>query len=213
MEVSAEGIVAWLTAMTQDPLAIGLLLALATLASEDLALVAGSLMVGAEMLPLNITVISLVAGIMFGDLGLYGAGAWLRESRFVRKTLSPRRMRRLRRWLDGRETMVLFFSRFLPGMRLPTYLGFGYLRLSLLRFTVVMFVAGAVWVSGMVIFVSETQKLLASVSGPVGLIGGTAMAAFFILVAPRLARRACDAPDLDTPGPADHAAKDRNATH
>ncbi len=196
MDLSSDQIIVWLTGMTQDPILVGLALAVATLATEDGALLAGSLMVGSGMLSAELTITSLVLGIILGDIALYGAGAWLRESRFVRKRLSPRRMRRLKRWLEGRESLVLFFSRFLPGTRLPTYLGFGYLRLSFWRFTLVLTVAGGVWVTAMVLFVSETQKFLNQFGGLAGLLGAAGVALATIILAPNLIRRIANAPDL-----------------
>lgn len=196
MSFSPEAFVDWIMQMGHDPIAIGVFLALATLLSEDGALIAGSLLVGGAVLSATLVITALVAGIVLGDIGLYGIGALARESRFVRKRLSPRRMRRLKRWLDGREAVVLFLSRFLPGTRLPTYLGFGYLKLSLIRFTCVMTIAGITWVSAMVLFVSETQKLLSSVDSTLGIAGGLAIAFLFVIVIPRLVRRTTDAPDL-----------------
>lgn len=199
MTFSTESLFDTLSMMTSDPVLVGLVLALATLLSEDGALITGSLLVGSGMMSGPLVILFLVLGIVLGDLGLYGLGAWARESRFVRKRLSPRRMRRLKRWLDGRESVVLFLSRFLPGTRLPTYLGFGYLRLSLTRFTVVMTAAGLTWVTAMVFFISEVQKLLSTLSGWFGFFGAIAVAFLMIVIVPNLVRRLSGAPDLRTP--------------
>lgn len=164
-------------------------LAIATLVSEDAALITGSLLVGNEMASPGLAIVALAFGIAAGDVGLYGLGAFAKQSRFLRKRLPVRKARSLKRWLEKRQTAVLFSSRFLPGTRLPTYLTFGFFGLSLARFTIVMTVAATVWVSAMVLFVSQIQQLLSEFGNTAGIIGGIVFAFAFVVVIPFLIRK------------------------
>lgn len=192
-----ETIAAWLEAMTHDPMGLALALALATLITEDGALVAGSLLVGSEMASPFLVIASLIVGIVGGDVALYAAGWTAREFRALRQRLPIKRAKKVRNWLRGRETVILFFSRFLPGTRLVTYLTFGFLRLSLVHFTLVMTAACVIWVTAIVLFISEIQKAFSGIGGTYAAIIATIFAVGIILMAPRLARRSTRATTLD----------------
>jgi membrane protein DedA with SNARE-associated domain len=168
---------------------LGIALAVATLVSEDAALITGSLLVGNDMTSTSNAIFWLTFGIAGGDVLLYGVGSLARESRWLRRKLPVRKARSLKRWLEKRQTAVLFSSRFLPGTRLPTYLTFGYFRLSLTRFTIVMTVAAVAWVTGMILFVNQIQQLLSEYDDTVGIIGGAVFAFAFIFVVPALVRK------------------------
>ncbi|RMB07819.1 DedA family protein [Eilatimonas milleporae] len=187
--MTADQIIAHITALTDRPLLLAAALALATLITEDGALIAGSLLVGNGSLDPFIAVTALVIGIAGGDVGLYGLGSLARTSRALRRRLPLRRIQKLKRWLRGRQTPVLFLSRFLPGTRMPTYVGFGYLRFSLTHFSLVMLSAAIVWVSAMVLFVSQTQRFLTEIGGTWGMAGGAATALILIVGMPHFARR------------------------
>lgn len=197
MNANPEAIVAWLEAMTHDPFGLAVALALATLVTEDGALVAGSLLVGGGLASPLLVISALLIGIVGGDIALYGVGWLAREIRMLRQRLPIKRAKKIRNWLRGRETAILFFSRFLPGTRLVTYLTFGFLRMSLVHFTLVMTVACLVWVVGVVFFISEIQQAFSGMGGTLAALIATASAVLIILVAPRLARRSKRATTLD----------------
>lgn len=197
MNFSPEAIFAWLEAMTHDPFGLAAALALATLVTEDGALVAGSLLVGSDLASPWLVISALLVGIVGGDVALYFAGWSAREFRAIRQRLPIKRAKKIRNWLRGRETAILFFSRFLPGTRLVTYVTFGFLRLSLAHFVVVMTIACMVWVIGVVFFISEIQRAFSGMGGTVAALVATGAAVTIILIAPRLARRSKSATTLD----------------
>jgi membrane protein DedA with SNARE-associated domain len=61
--------------------------------------------------------------------------------------LPPRRQDIMRGWLAGRVFRVVLVSRFLPGMRLPTYTTCGFLRANLKQFTLAAIFATLCWTS------------------------------------------------------------------
>lgn len=197
MSLSVDSLIAWLETMANDPFSLALALALATFVTEDGALVGGSLLVGSGTAPIFLVLPALAAGIIIGDIALYLIGWTARDFKTIKRRLPLKKAKKLRHWLRGRETLVLFFSRFMPGTRLVTYVTFGFLRLSLLHFTLVMTVAALVWVSALVLFISEIQRALSTVGSiPAAILAGLA-AASLIFAAPRMAKRFRITPSLD----------------
>jgi len=182
VNLTVESLMTWLEASAGNPLILGIVLALATFATEDGALIAGSLLVGSGMASPTLVISALAIGITTGDIALYAAGWSARNSKFLRKRLPVQKSRGIRRWLKGKETAILFFSRFMPGTRLITYVTFGFLKLSLVRFITVMSVASILWVTGMVMFVSEVQKAFAAYGAWTGAIAGVGVAVSIIII-------------------------------
>lgn len=166
----------YIYAFAGDPVMLGIALALATLVSEDGALVTGALLVGSDMASASVIIFWVTLGIVGGDIGLYWLGATARQNVWIRRRVPVRRAASVRRWLKDRDIAVLFLSRLMPGMRLPTYVSYGFLGMSLVRFGAVMLVAGLLWVTAMVIFVQQIQAVLSQAGGTVGVVGAIIVA-------------------------------------
>jgi len=91
--------------------------------------------------------ISCFLGIWTGDAGLYslarfGGRQWFEKSslhRFAGK------VEQSEKWFARRGTLILIFSRMIPGARLPTYLAAGFLRVPLPRFLTITGTASFIW--------------------------------------------------------------------
>lgn len=197
MAISAETLIAWLEAMAHDPLSLGIALALSTLVTEDGALVAGSLLVGSAITSPLLVITALILGIVGGDIALYGVGWSAGEFRWLKQRLPIKQAKKARTWLRGRETAVLFFSRFMPGTRLITYVTFGFLRLPLAHFVAVMTVAAMVWVTALVLFISEIQQAFSGIGTIPAAIIAASIAIVFIVFVPKIARKSKHATTLD----------------
>lgn len=126
-----------------------LLLAVATLVSEDLTCIASGLLVAQGRLGFLAAVLACALGIFIGDVALFLAGrylgrSWLRRAP-LKWWLDESRLARASAWFDRRGIAVIFLSRFWPGMRLPTYVAAGLLRTSLPRFALLFALAVAIW--------------------------------------------------------------------
>ncbi len=125
------------------------LAALGTLVSEDLTCIAVGAMVGQGRVSFLAGVAACFVGIYVGDVLLFLAGRFLGARALARAPwrwfVSETRVARASRWFERRGPTVIFLSRFLPGMRLPTYFASGLLRTSFLRFSLWFALAGAVW--------------------------------------------------------------------
>jgi membrane protein DedA with SNARE-associated domain len=117
----------------------------ATFILEDAATVVTAMQVQAGALSLQIGLGSLYAGIILGDLGLYGLGRLAASVPWLERFI-PRRRRDIGRdWLNSRLARVILVSRFLPG--LPTYTTCGFLRTSFVVFALTAIVATLIWTS------------------------------------------------------------------
>ncbi len=136
-----------------------LLIAVATLVSEDLACIATGLVVAQGGLTLLQGVGACFLGIYFGDLMLYSCGRlghrWLRRRPFS-WFISSRDVERSRHWFERRGAIVILLSRFLPGTRLPTYVAAGMLRLGFFWFALHLLLPVALWTP---FLVTLSQKL------------------------------------------------------
>jgi membrane protein DedA with SNARE-associated domain len=120
---------------------------LATFILEDAATVAAAMQVEDGALPVWLALVSLYAGILLGDLGLYGLGRLSAYIPWVARQLPPHRQEAIRAWISGRIFKVVLVSRFLPGLRLPTYTTCGFVGADLRQFTLAAILATAAWTS------------------------------------------------------------------
>lgn len=109
---------------------------------------AGSL-AAAGAIGLELAVLACFSGIFVSDIGLYligrGSGRAAARSRVFRRLVSPYALERAAGWLEKRGPAAIFISRFVSGLRLPTYLAAGFLKVSFARFAAYLFIAAAIW--------------------------------------------------------------------
>lgn len=120
---------------------------LATFVLEDLAAIGAGFLLAAGTISWPVAFASCFLGIWLGDSGLYalarfGGRKWFERPSFKRFSV---KVDRSEKWFSERGTLILIFSRCVPGARLPTYLAAGFLRLPLLRFLFVTGAAAFVW--------------------------------------------------------------------
>ena len=125
------------------------LAALSTLVSEDLTCVAVGALVGQGRVDFWPGAAACFVGIYVGDLLLFLAGRVLGRRTLdrapLRWFLDEARVERSSAWFERRGPIVIFLSRFMPGMRLPTYFASGVLRTSVWRFSFWFALAAATW--------------------------------------------------------------------
>ncbi|HEX6850257.1 MAG TPA: VTT domain-containing protein [Candidatus Polarisedimenticolaceae bacterium] len=152
-------------------------LALFTLASEDLACIAAGVLVARGELGFFPATLACLLGIWVGDVALALAGrgagrAWLR------RRIRADAWRRAELWFARRGDAAILVARFVPGMRLPTYVASGLLAESLVRVSLLMLLGAVVWVP---LLVGASASL--PVPSPVAFVLG----ALALVVATRLA--------------------------
>lgn len=109
---------------------------------EDITLVAGGVIAGLGYANVHVMVALAMFGVLLGDSVIFVLGhhygARILQWRFVARILTPARYVKVQEKFDRYGNRLLFFARFLPGMRTTIYLTAGMThRVSLLRFVLI----------------------------------------------------------------------------
>lgn len=126
-----------------------LLLATATLVSEDLTSVGAGMLAARGRMSLGLAIAGCFIGIFVGDALLFLAGRWLGRSgaggHVIRRFVGTAALDRSATWLEQRGASVILTTRFVPGTRLPTYVAAGLIGVSPWRFFAYFACAAALW--------------------------------------------------------------------
>lgn len=125
------------------------LIFLGTFASEDAACIAAGTAAANGQIGIAAAMAACFLGIFAGDMMLYGvgrlAGERVFENRLVRRFVSDPTKAKATNWLVKNGASAVFLSRFVTGLRLPTYLAAGALRTDARRFAAYFLLASVVW--------------------------------------------------------------------
>ena len=120
-----------------------------------------------------LALISLYAGIILGDFWLYGMGYLAADHKWAKWFVNHERYEYVRTWLEERMETAIFTSRFVPGMRLPTYTAAGFLKLPFRRFVGPVIIGTLIWTSlffgGAYLFGDLTEEWLGPWRWPVAI--------------------------------------------
>lgn len=130
-------------------LVLAVMIAIATLLTEDFACIGAGLLVAQGRIGFLAATLACFIGIVVGDVLLYWAGHSLGRPSLSRAPLkwllTPRQVARSTEWFQRRGPMVVFISRFVPGTRVATYFTAGLLRTGFWRFLLYFTLAVALW--------------------------------------------------------------------
>lgn len=124
------------------------LLAVATLVSEDLTCLAAGLLVAQGSLGFAPAVFACALGIFIGDLGLFFLGRLGRPFLHrapLRWLVTAKDLERSEVWFAKRGPWAILISRFMPGLRVPTYVSAGLLGMGILWFAVSLLAPILLW--------------------------------------------------------------------
>ena len=167
----------------------GAAIVIGTFILEDAATAGAALAVQSGAVPLPVALGSLYIGIVLGDIGLYGLGRLAAHVPWAARLIPPQRQDRGRVWLERHVFKVVFISRFLPGVRLPTYTACGFLGANFRKFVAAAVGATLIWTSALFAVSLRVGKLLVDHLGEWRWAGFAAFVVFIVL-AGRLAARA-----------------------
>lgn len=169
---------------------VGILLALffGTFVSEDLACITGGSLAAMGSIDPVAAVTACFTGIVVGDVMLFAAGrvfgAKILRSKLGSRVVSPKSVDRAYAWLATKGTSAIFISRFVSGLRLPTYFLSGMLGFDAKRFVLLVAIAAAIWTPAVVAVAVVWQMAV-----PFGAIFGVVAAYFSVRLALRLIDR------------------------
>lgn len=188
----AGSIASLLALAGQSALYQALAIIIGTFILEDAATVVAAMRTQDGGLPMWIALSSLYAGIVLGDLGLYGLGRLSAGVPWLRRQLPPHRHETIRAWIAGRVFRVVLVSRFMPGLRLPTYTTCGFVGADLRRFFLAAVVATLCWTSLLFAVSLQLGQFLMDHLGVWRWAGAAGFVAF-ILIAGRVAAAGMEA--------------------
>ncbi|HUO01581.1 MAG TPA: VTT domain-containing protein [Rhizomicrobium sp.] len=121
-----------------------------TFVSEDAAMLGGAALTATGLMSTPLVFAACFLGIWLGDMGLYALARYfgrpLLGRPWVKRRIDEEQLARSEAWLKKRGPWVLLVVRFVPGLRLPTYLLSGMLAMPFLYFAAATGVIGLVWV-------------------------------------------------------------------
>ena len=159
-----------------------LLLAVATLVSEDLTCLAAGLLVAQGSLGFGAAVFACALGIFVGDLGLYflgRLGSPFMHRAPLRWLVGAEDLERSQAWFESKGAWAILISRFLPGLRVPTYVTAGLLGMSALWFSLALLLPILAWTP---LLVGAAYLLGDRVYGAFEVFEGGALGTFFGLL-------------------------------
>jgi len=135
-----------------------------TFISEDAACLLAGTAAASGRTSFALALVSCFLGIFVGDLLLFGAGRMfgtrLFDNRFVRRFISIETTSKASAWLEKNGALAVFLSRFVTGLRLPTYLLAGTLRANFWKFGGYFLLAAAIWTPLLVSTTAFSQQFL-----------------------------------------------------
>jgi len=159
---------------------------LGTFILEDAATLLAAMQVASGTVSLPLALAALYAGIVLGDLGLYGLGALSARNPWARRLVPPRRQDIGHDWVRRRVIPLVLISRFVPGLRLPTYTTLGFLRAPIGQFALAAVGATLVWTSGLFFVCLKLGVLMEHYLG-IWRWAGLAVFCVFLILAGRIA--------------------------
>lgn len=126
-----------------------MLLFFGTFVSEDAACIAAGTAVANGQIGFAMAMAVCFLGIFAGDMALYGigrlAGDRIFDRKLVRRFVSDAARSKATSWLTNNGASAVFLSRFVTGLRLPTYLAAGALRTDARKFAAYFLLASSIW--------------------------------------------------------------------
>ena len=142
-----------------------------TFLSEDAATLGGATLSATGLMATPVALAACALGIWIGDLGIYGLARYfgrpLLDQDWAKKRVSAAQLAKSEAWWKKRGVLVLLVVRFVPGLRLPTYLIAGALAVPFASFALV---TGIMW--GARSEVSFSLQVIALKALPVLILGG-----------------------------------------
>jgi membrane protein DedA with SNARE-associated domain len=186
---STETLSAALMQVADQPVALFVLIVLATFVLEDIATLAVAVAASHMLIAPPLALLALVIGTAGGDIALYAAARWLRGWGPVAKRTAFLETSAASFWLRRYAFWVVIGARFVPGTRLPVFAGAGVIGMNFGRFSLAVIATTLFWTPALYLLAVEADMQAA---GGLGVVGWTGLAvlAGALLLLPRLVRAA-----------------------
>jgi membrane protein DedA with SNARE-associated domain len=163
---------------------------------EDLAVVTGGIFVINKKLPYFLAFISLYAGIIVSDFGIFGLGVAARSIPWTRKYLVNNKVHFVKAKLEKNIIPSVALCRLCPGLLFPTFVACGWLGISFFHFAMITVVAAALYALVLLFLVTTIGATIVQQIGVAGwVILITLSLSIIIYKAIRASKLQIDIPD------------------
>lgn len=126
---------------------------LGTFVQEDLAILLGGMMAMEHDLPLVVVFISLMAGIVTGDIIIYAMGWAASKIPWIKRKLINKRVEKARQKLQDNLVSTIIIVRMIPGVLFSTFIACGFIGISFIEFIITSFLAAAVYTAAILLII------------------------------------------------------------
>lgn len=145
--MNENDIASLLHSVISQPLLFSLLIILMTFILEDLTIAATAIITAQSDMMIFMPLMALFIGIVLGDIVLYGIGKFSNHSPILKRVTDNKKLQKARIVINENLILAIFTSRFIPGMRLPTYMAIGAFNISFKKFVTTVLIAVGLWSS------------------------------------------------------------------
>lgn len=118
---------------------------LETFVQEDLAILTGGVLATNDTLPVSVVFLTLLAGLMTGDLFIYGLGWGANKIPWLYRKIYSEKVEKARARIQENLTSTLVLVRLVPGLLFPTYIACGFIGVSFGQFALTTLATGATY--------------------------------------------------------------------
>lgn len=162
----AETLIGFANSLTGSPIKQGALAAFCTLFAEDPTTISCGLLVAEHKMGFFTALIGLSIGIAAGDLWLYIVGRYLGPRAVTWGWVSEEKLAHTRKTLGVNLFAGVLVSRFLPGTRIPTFVGAGVLKADPVGFLATSIIASLLWTWCLIHLTMIFGRAVGQVLGP-----------------------------------------------
>lgn len=173
--------------VADQPVALFVLIVLATFVLEDIATVAVAVAASHMLIAPPLALAALIIGTAGGDIGVYAAARWLRGWGPVARRTAFLDTSAATGWLRRHAIWVVIGARFVPGTRLPVFAGAGAIGMNFGGFAFAVAATTLVWTPALYRVAVEADMRAAGGLDAMG-AAGLALAAAALALMPRLVR-------------------------
>ncbi len=162
-------------------LAVGLIIA--TFILEDAATTAGAFLASQAVMPVWLAFGAIIGGIIIGDTVIYMIGNLARNHPRIKDFLKKRNLIPDTEIIDRHMAIAVVTARFLPGLRFPTYIMAGFLRMSFPLYMGIIVIAIGIWTTLLFWLVYQIGEAITHIPAyyMVGVYLGVIIAIYFLM--------------------------------
>jgi membrane protein DedA with SNARE-associated domain len=126
-----------------------------TFVQEGLAIAAGAALIVEHNLSPVWVAVSLISGMVLGDLLIFGLGAFARDYLWAQRLAGHRVVAETTAWLHRNVISMVALSRVVPGILFPTFIAYGWSGLPFARFALLSLISTSAYATLCLVALSE----------------------------------------------------------